>query len=96
MVLVYYEYSEQGQVQIEKLFSILSEEIRNFNRGGAIKQFVLKKDMANHQYLRELIEKTKFDDREEERRLEKNESNGEKKKVVVEAAGEPESKEEVE
>lgn len=76
MVLVYYEYSEQGQVQIEELFNILSEEIRNFNRSGIIKQFVLKKEMANHHYLRELIEKTKFDDHEEERRLEKNESNG--------------------
>ena len=76
MVLVYYEYSEQGQVQIEELFSILSEEIRNFNRSGIIKQFVLKKEMVNHKYLRELIEKTKFDEHEEERRLEKNESNG--------------------
>lgn len=96
MVLVYYEYSEQGQVQIEELFNILSEEIRNFNRSGTIKQFVLKKEMANHQYLRELIEKTKFDDREEERRLDKNESNGEKKEVVVEAARVNESKDQAE
>lgn len=94
MILVYYEYSEQGQVQIEELFNILSEEIRNFNRSGTIKQFVLKKDMTNHKYLRELIEKTKFDERaEEEKRMKKAESSGSRKEAVVavEVAREPEN-----
>ncbi len=47
MVLVFSDEFEQKQVQTDQLFTILSEEIRNFNRKGTIHQFVLKKDV-NH------------------------------------------------
>lgn len=64
IVVVYSDYLEQEQVQIEQLFGILCEEIRNFNRISTIKQFVLKKDMVNSHYLMELIEKVKFEQKE--------------------------------
>jgi hypothetical protein len=43
-VLVYSNYEEKGKVQIDELFGILSEEIKNFNQSATIREFVIRKE----------------------------------------------------